>query len=546
MNLRKFIILPAALAFLPAAIFAAGTAAGYSRDKKPVSELEISVFSDPDAMFTNVLKARDFGAIPNDGKDDTQAIRKMFDAAEQNAKFVFEKGVYDVGMDGKGDYFKLAKKSDILLDGNGAKFRLHRVGRLFSLWEVKNAMLKNFSVETANLPFTGGEVVAVAGDSLYMKALAPHKIGSDLAARAIIRYDPKNKRYDANLFNVSLGENNTAEKVDEDTLRIKYKGPYPNVGDAIVLRHQIYAGGVCSVGDSKNILIKGIRIYDCAGMGAHFSSSENIALDGFKVKPRKGLWMSLTADATHFNSCRGSIEIINSEFEGMCDDATNIHGMYWQIESIKDKMLEMSYAKYRNQRISISSAPEAGDTLELPCPENYMRPTHFAKVESVSVSPDKKRIIVKTCDELPQWLAKDMAVSVKEYRPKVRIENCRVGYVRPRGFLIQTTGAVVKNCSFKDTVAMAILIEADLNTWGESAASDDILITDCVFENINSSKRNGEVAVFASAKFKKGLPFEGNIHGKIAVKNCLFKNCGKDPVRLEYTSNPIIENNIIE
>ena len=328
MNLRKFLILPAALAFLPAAIFAAGTAAGYSRDKKPVSELEISVFSDPDAMFTNVLKARDFGAIPNDGKDDTQAIRKMFDAADQNAKFVFEKGVYDVGMDGKGDYFKLAKKSDILLDGNGAKFRLHRVGRLFSLWEVKNAMLKNFSVETANLPFTGGEVVAVAGDSLYMKAVAPHKIGSDLAARAIIRYDPKNKRYDANLFNVSLGENNTAEKVDEDTLRIKYKGPYPNVGDAIVLRHQIYAGGVCSVGDSKNILIKGIRIYDCAGMGAHFSSSENIALDGFKVKPRKGLWMSLTADATHFNSCRGSIEIINSEFEGMCDDATNIHHMY--------------------------------------------------------------------------------------------------------------------------------------------------------------------------------------------------------------------------
>lgn len=47
MNLRKFLILPAALAFLPAAIFAAGTAAGYSRDKKPVSELEISFFRIP-------------------------------------------------------------------------------------------------------------------------------------------------------------------------------------------------------------------------------------------------------------------------------------------------------------------------------------------------------------------------------------------------------------------------------------------------------------------------------------------------------------------
>ena len=85
MKLRKYIILPAAFAFLPAAIFAAGTAAGYSRDKRPVSELEISVFSDPDAMFTNVLKARDFGAIPNDGKDVTLAIRNMFDAAVHNA-----------------------------------------------------------------------------------------------------------------------------------------------------------------------------------------------------------------------------------------------------------------------------------------------------------------------------------------------------------------------------------------------------------------------------------------------------------------------------
>ena len=537
--------MPLLFVLVPLAVFA-GKDSAEKRAEKPVSELESKVFSNQDAMFANVLKARDFGAIPNDGKDDTQAIRDMFDAAGANTKFVFEKGVYDVGKEGKGDYFKLSNKSNILLDGNGAKFRLHRVGRLFSLWGIENAILRKFSVEAATLPFTGGEVVAVTSDSLYMKAVPPHKIGNDLAARAIIRYDRKNKRYDANLFNVSLGENNTAEKVEDDVLRIKYKGPYPNVGDAIVLRHQIYAGGVCSVGDSKNILIKDIRIFDCAGMGAYFGASENIALDGFKVKPRKGLWMSLTADATHFNSCRGSIEIINSEFEGMCDDATNIHGMYWQIESAKDRTLEMSYARYRNQRISASSAPKAGDTLELPCPENYMRPTHFVKVESVSVSPDKKRIIVKTAEDLPQWLAKDMAVSVKEYRPKVRIENCRVGYVRPRGFLIQTTGAVVKNCSFKDTVAMAILIEADLNTWGESAASDDILITDCVFENINSSKRNGEVAVFASAKYKKGLPFEGNIHGKITVRNCRFKNCGSSPVRLEYTNNPVIENNIIE
>lgn len=51
-------------------------------------------------------------------------------------------------------------------------------------------------------------------------------------------------------------------------------------------------------------------------MGIHGSDTENILIDNLKVQSKtKDLFMSATADATHFNYCRGRIDILNSTFE---------------------------------------------------------------------------------------------------------------------------------------------------------------------------------------------------------------------------------------
>ena len=44
------------------------------------------------------------------------------------------------------------------------------------------------------------------------------------------------------------------------------------------------------------------------------------------------LVISTQADATHFSSCRGKIDSRNGLYEGMMDDAINVHGTYLKIK----------------------------------------------------------------------------------------------------------------------------------------------------------------------------------------------------------------------
>ena len=533
--------------FLCAASAIAGHAAAHYEENVKIerTSLEKNVFVDIDKTFPNILKVKDFGAIPDDGKDDTAAIANAIKAAasKEGSRLVLNKGIYDVGMAGTGDYFRISDAKNLLIDGGGAKFLLHRVGCLFTIADCQNVRLGDFEVDMKNTPFLGG-VVSATGDGWFeMKAVPPHKVGNDLDARVLLGYDRLLGCFDGVQYQKTFPDGTKAEKVADDTLRIPCHGNPPMLGKALVLRHQVYGGGVCRAMDSRNVLFKNIRVYGCAGMGLRGSACENIAIDGFKVKPAEGFWMSLTADASHFNCTRGTVEIFNSDFESMGDDATNIHSMYWLVEKSDGKLLTLSFAKDPARPAPLHSAPKAGDTLEIPSPNNYMRPETYAKIANVTQSADKRRLIVEIEGDLSAQLTVGMPLSVKEYRPLVRINNCTVSNVRPRGFLIQTTDALVENCFFKNTMAMAILIEADMDYWGESAASDKITISHCTFEDVNPWKRNGQVAVVASARYKKGLPFAGNIHGKIIVKNCTFVRCGPEPILLQYVETPITANN---
>jgi hypothetical protein len=184
--------------------------------------------------------------------------------------------------------------------------------------------------------------------------------------------------------------------------------------------------------------------------------------------------MSLTADASHFNCTRGTVEIFNSDLNRW---ATTRRTFIQCIGFLKKSTATLDPRVRKRFVVPRAAAfrTQSWRHLEIPSPYNYMRPETYVKIANVAQSADKKRLLVEIAGDLPEQLTVGMPLSVKEYRPKVRIRNCTVNNVRPRGFLIQTTDALVRNCFFKNTMAMAILIEADMDYWGESAASDKIL-----------------------------------------------------------------------
>ena len=79
---------------------------------------------------------------------------------------------------------------------------------------------------------------------------------------------------------------------------------------------------------SKDLVLEDLTIHQSGGMGIIAQRCENVTVRRLKVALPEGKdrYVSTSADATHFNGCRGSILIEDSFFENMLDDATNVHG----------------------------------------------------------------------------------------------------------------------------------------------------------------------------------------------------------------------------
>ena len=83
-----------------------------------------------------------------------------------------------------------------------------------------------------------------------------------------------------------------------------------------------------------NTCIERVKVHYAEGMGLLAQLCEDITLTGFGVclkgvdDPR---FFTTQADATHFSGCKGKIISQDGLYEGMMDDAINVHGTYLRI-----------------------------------------------------------------------------------------------------------------------------------------------------------------------------------------------------------------------
>ena len=83
-----------------------------------------------------------------------------------------------------------------------------------------------------------------------------------------------------------------------------------------------------------NTVLSQVKVHYAEGMGLLAQLCENIKLSRFGVclkgvdDPR---FFSTQADATHFSGCKGRIESVDGLYEGMMDDAINVHGTYLKV-----------------------------------------------------------------------------------------------------------------------------------------------------------------------------------------------------------------------
>ncbi len=475
------------------------------------------------ARYMNKIDVANFGAIANDGKDDTEAVLKAIEHCKKvghNILF-FPKGKYDffAGSNPKSPryLFPFDGYKDLTIDGGKSEFLIHGLTGVFIFANCNNLTVKNFSIDWDRPFFSTGKVTSVDNNHFDVEVFPEYPVKGGEPVGAYMSFDPETRLPERR----GADEYYTVEKTEllrEQVLRIYTKNKPPiKPGVLVVLRHQVYGPGTFHFSRCRNSTVKDVNVFHTPGMGLTASVCTDFTLLRFKVvpKPGSGHLMSATADATHFSGCKGILRMENCEYEGMGDDGVNIKsGLYLTMKEKID-----AHTIIGSHNLKIVDAPDVGDVLEIIHTDDLVTyATVTVKEVEIMANDGLQKLTFE--EELPEGLKAGDLFGNASRTAKVRINKVEVRKNRARGLLIQTRDVVVENCKFSRCTSSGVMVFTESVFFFESIGTRNVTIRNCIFDNCNYAAANspGSLSVFAFLKDFK-LPVRPGVHKDVVLES---------------------------
>ena len=204
------------------------------------------------------------------------------------------------------------------------------------------------------------------------------------------------------------------------------------------------------IAGSSDVTIKDVTVHHAGGMGLVAERSTNLTLDGFDVRlpEGKGRVLTTTADATHFNNCRGFLRIVDCYWENMLDDGTNIHGAYTEVEDLLDEQTLGLWIGHFQQMGYDFAGP--GDRIGFVEPGESLFPFAIHTVDSVEKINDRY-YRVRFREPLDKGIRKGSQMDNLDWYPEVEIIRTTVINNRARGILLSSPlSTLVEGCTFSN------------------------------------------------------------------------------------------------
>lgn len=242
---------------------------------------------------------------------------------------------------------------------------------------------------------------------------------------------------------------------------------------------------------SNNTIIDKVTVHYAEGMGLLAQRCCDIRLKHFNVCLRENdaRYFTTQADATHFSQCKGLIQSEHGLYEGMMDDAINVHGIYLKVkERRNDNSLICSYE--HNQAWGFAWG-DSGDSVCFVKSKTMEMLNHINIIKEIK--PYDKET-VKGCKEfiitfeknLPDEIQAEASFGIENlsWTPEVIFRHNLVRNNRARGALFSSPlRTICTDNIFDHTSGTAILLCGDCNGWYESGAVRDLLIKNNTFIN---------------------------------------------------------------
>ena len=484
------------------------------------------------AQTLRVYDMKDYGLKANSSKNASvvfQKVLKKIRAEYQDGDSViirFQKGTYNFYEKGAAEreYYisnhdqdnpkkvgmPLEELKSLTLDGGGASFVFH--GRMLpvSLLHSSNCSLKDFSIDFKNPHIAQVEIVRndpKLGITFKPASWVNYRISKDSIFEAYgdgwtVRHSwgiPFEKETRRIVYNVGDRGCNTKGSFITDDGYVQapfWKDETLTSGTVFVMRGWGRPTPGIFLSHNVNTTLTNIKVHYAEGMGLLAQLCENISLDKFNVCLKgndDARYFTTQADATHFSGCKGKIISVNGLYEGMMDDAINVHGTYLKVIKILDN--QTLIARYMHDQSWGFDWGFPGDevqfiaskTMELIGGKNQIK--LIKPVDKASVSGAREFEITfeePLSDGVDENI--DCGIENLTWTPEVYFAGNIIRNNRARGSLFSTPKkTVVENNLFDHTSGTAILLCGDCNGWFETGACREVIIRNNKFVNALTS-----------------------------------------------------------
>ncbi|TXE05497.1 alpha-1,3-galactosidase B [Gelidibacter salicanalis] len=434
---------------------------------------------------------------------------------------------------------------NLTLDGNGSDLMFH--GRMLPLALIENT---NLTVKNLRIDFEKPHIAQVkivendtlAGSIIFETApWVSYTIrdsifyntgeGWEMQPIAGIAFEEDTKRIVYNSGDIAVGTSSVSELSPGLIKAHHWKNNKLIPGTVVAMRSYYRPTPGIFVHKGKNIGFRNVKVHYAEGMGLLAQLTENISLDGFEVALRGDddpRYFTTQADATHFSSCKGKISSTNGFYEGMMDDAINIHGTYLKMTEKIDARTVI--ATYMHPQAYGFDWGYAGDDVQFVKSKTMDLWDHQNKI--VSITPERKskdvplkafRItFAKDLGHEIDPTTFDIGIENLTWTPSVIFSGNTIRNNRARGALFSTPKpTLIANNLFDHTSGCAILLCGDSNGWYETGACTDVTIRDNKFVNALTSMYQFTTAIISiypeipdlenqTTYFHSGIKIENN------------------------------------
>lgn len=468
----------------------------------------------------------------------------------------------------------LEDMKNLTLDGQGSEFVFH--GRMLPvpLLRSENCLLKNFSIDFENPHIAQVKIVENDPQDGIVFEPAPwvdYRIAKDSIFEAYgegwtmrhswgIAFDGDTKHLVYNTSDIGCPTKGASEVAPRRIHAPGWKDARLVPGTVVAMRGWGRPTPGIFLSHDVNTTIENVKVHYAEGMGLLAQLCENITLEKFGVclkgdaDPR---YFTTQADATHFSGCKGKIVSCNGLYEGMMDDAINVHGTYLKVvKRVDDRTLVGRYMHGQSWGFEWGCPGDEvqfirSNTMELVGKQNKIisiRPYDKEQTEGA------REFLITFQEPVDQVINEQSGFGIENltWTPEVLFSGNVIRNNRARGSLFSTPRkTIVENNLFDHTSGAAILLCGDCNGWFETGACRHVIIRKNRFVNALTNLfqfTNAVISIYPEIPDLKGQQqyFHGGPEGGIVIEDNEFETFDAPILYAKSVDGLVFRNNTIK